>query len=35
MGTEQMGARPFIAPIFDEWNKGKFRQLAVERGILK
>jgi hypothetical protein len=29
-GTERMGARPFIAPVFDEWRGKKFEALAAD-----
>jgi len=29
-GTERMGPRPFIAPVFDEWRGKKFEALAAD-----
>lgn len=37
-GTENMGARPFVAPVFDDWRAKKFAQVAQDvarrRGLL-
>lgn len=37
-GTENMGARPFVAPVFDDWRKAKFgavvADVARRRGLL-
>lgn len=37
-GTENMGARPFIAPVFDEWRARLFGEMAADvarrRGLL-
>ena len=37
-GTERMGARPFVRPVFEQWVRGKFVELvarsARRRGLL-
>jgi len=37
-GTENMGARPFIAPVFDQWGRRLFGEMAADvarrRGLL-
>lgn len=30
-GTERMGARPFVRPVFEEWQRSRFEALAVRK----
>jgi hypothetical protein len=35
LGTERMAARPFVAPMFEEWRTRKFATFAKAFGVLK
>lgn len=35
LGTEKMAARPFVAPMFEEWRRRKFTAFAKAFGLLK
>jgi len=34
-GLSRMGARPFMQPVFDDWQKGKAKRFLLDAGILK
>lgn len=33
IGTDNMGPRPFITPVFEAWRQGKFVQFARQFGV--
>lgn len=33
LGTERMAARPFVAPVFEEWRQRKFADFARKFGV--
>jgi hypothetical protein len=35
MGTERMGARPFVAPQFESWTPARVKQYLLDTGVFK